>query len=553
MEKLISVTDYLLIRLEELGIKDILGVPGDFNLGIVEQIEHDSRFRFISDCNELNASYAADGYARIHGISALITTYGPGELSAVNGIAGAYAERVPVLKITGGIALAKQKQKLPLHHTLLNGSYDQSLKIYEQITCASGAVTFENPGAKIDELIEACYLYRQPVYIQLPQDVAKAMINPPGRKLNLQYPIKADSNILVKRIKEYLDKSNKPVIIVGDLVRSYGLQEIVKRLLINSHIPFVVSWAAKGIIDESLENYAGMYAGEFSLSVIQEFVESSDCILSLGMFNCEINHGEFTSRLDRKYLIDVQSDFISIADKYYDSNFADIITQLKDYNSPAGIREVKHNPHYTIDYSSLPSSQIEHDHLIYLLSEFLQDGDTLILETGTMSFTAGYYKLPENVTVLSSVNWYSIGYALGATTGVSLAKTSGRTILITGDGALQMTAQALSAMLRYGLKPIILVINNDGYTIERAFLGENSSYNDVQAWNYLGLTAVFGGDAHLAKVATPSELKSTLSQINSNSDKMWLVEVMMDKYKCPPALVKLAEIVANATTKLKNG
>ena len=183
--QLISVCEYLLARLAELGLSDIIGVPGDFNLGIVERIEHDNRFRFISECNELNASYAADGYARIHGISALITTYGPGELSAVNGIAGAYAERIPVLKITGGIALSKIEKKLPLHHTLLNGKYDQSLKIYEQITCAQGLINFDNPGEQIDQLIEACLRHKQPVYMQIPQDVALHMIPAPTAKIKL--------------------------------------------------------------------------------------------------------------------------------------------------------------------------------------------------------------------------------------------------------------------------------------------------------------------------------------------------------------------------------
>lgn len=543
--QLISVCEYLLARLAELGISDIIGVPGDFNLGIVERIEHDNRFRFISECNELNASYAADGYARIHGISALITTYGPGELSAVNGIAGAYAERVPVLKITGGIALSKIEKKLPLHHTLLNGKYDQSLKIYEQITCAQGLITFDNPGEQIDRLIEACIRHKQPIYMQIPQDVALYMIPAPTAKikLNLNEALTDSEAKIVNLIHQKLVNAKNPLIIVGDLIDRYNLGPRVESFFASTGVPFVLSWAVKGLIREDLSNYGGVYAGEFSTSQVREFVESSDCIISLGMFNCEINLGEFSASLPQNKFIDIQLDGTTYNNESLTvTNFSSLITAITELQINRKFNEVTHNPHYQIA-TNLPTSTIIHDHIIDRASKFLAENDTLILETGTISFTAGYYKIPANVKVISSVNWYSIGYALAATSGVTLAKKSGRTLLITGDGSLQMSVQAISTMLRYDLKPVILILNNEGYTIERAFLGENSSYNDVQVWNYTSLADSFGGTAYAVKVATPEELELVLNQAKQQADKMWLIEVKMGKYEYPSALLKLAELV----------
>lgn len=543
--QLISVCEYLLVRLAELGISDIIGVPGDFNLGIVEKIEHDDRFRFISECNELNASYAADGYARTHGISALITTYGPGELSAVNGIAGAYAERVPILKITGGIALSKIEKKLPLHHTLLNGKYDQSLKIYEQITCAQGLITFDNPGEQIDRLINACIRHKQPVYMQIPQDVALHMTPAPTAKikLNANEPLTDSEAKIVDLIHQKLLNAKNPIIIVGDLIDRCSLGSRVESFLANTGMPFVLSWAVKGIIREDLPNYGGVYAGEFSAPQVREFVESSDCIISLGMFNCEINLGEFSANLPQDKFIDIQLDSTTYNNESFTTtNFSSLINAITELQINRRFNEISHNPNYQTS-ANLPVNMILHDHIIDEAGKFLAENDTLILETGTISFTAGYYKVPAKVKVISSVNWYSIGYALGATSGVALAKKSGRTLLITGDGSLQMSVQAISTMLRYDLKPVILVLNNEGYTIERAFLGENSSYNDVQVWNYTSLADSFGGRAYTKTVTNATELEQVLNQAKQQTDKMWLIEVKMGKYEYPSALLKLAELV----------
>jgi indolepyruvate decarboxylase len=543
--QLISVCEYLLVRLAELGISDIIGVPGDFNLGIVEKIEHDDRFRFISECNELNASYAADGYARTHGISALITTYGPGELSAVNGIAGAYAERVPVIKITGGIALSKIEKKLPLHHTLLNGKYDQSLKIYEQITCAQGLITFDKPGEQMDRLINACIRHKQPVYMQIPQDVALHLISAPTAKikLNVNEPLTDPEAKGVDLIHQKLVNAKNPLIIVGDLIDRYNLGQQLESFLTKTGIPFVLSWAVKGLIREELSNYGGVYAGEFSLPQVREFVESSDCIISLGMFNCEINLGEFSANLPQDKFIDIQLDSTTYNNEAFTiTNFTSVITAIAKLQINRRFNEISHNPNYQTS-TNLPVNTILHDHIIDRAGKFLAENDTLILETGTISFTAGYYKVPAKVKVISSVNWYSIGYALAATSGVALAKKAGRTLLITGDGSLQMSVQAISTMLRYNLKPVILILNNEGYTIERAFLGENSSYNDVQVWNYTSLADSFGGNAYTKTVTNATELEQVLNQAKQQTDKMWLIEVKMGKYEYPSALLKLAELV----------
>ena len=546
--QLITVGDYLLARLEELGIKDIIGVPGDFNLDLVDQIESDNRFKWIGECNELNASYAADGYARIHGISALITTYGPGELSAVNGIAGAYAEHVPVIKITGAPALAKQARRLAVHHTLLNGEYNQSHLIYQHLTCANAVLDFGNPGEQIDSLIEQCFRHKLPVYLQIPQDVLSLKIPAPQNTLNLAYAAIHESHLaqVLQAIQQKLAVAVQPVFLIGELVARYQLQGQIEKFLQTSGYPYVVSWGAKGVVSEHLPNFKGMYAGSFSLDEVKNYVENSDCVISLGWINCEVNSGTFTCKLDKEQLVEVLADEVILDGiPLVSLNLARVVDGVIAGGYKYNYSLPKFNPHYEINETKLAKDIIEHDNLILRLSQFLQPHDTLVLETGTISFTSGYYKLPPQVQIISSVNWMSIGYALGATTGIALAKhDNGRTILVVGDGSLQMTAQAISTMLRQHLNPIILVLNNSGYTVERIFLGENAEYNDIQPWSYQLLAQVFGGKALTERVITDAELITSLVAARKQTEQMCIIEVMMDKYKQPLALQKLAAIAA---------
>lgn len=544
----ISVGDYLLLRLHELGISDILGVPGDFNLDLVEQIERDARFKWISECNELNASYAADGYARIHGISALVTTYGPGELSAVNGIAGAYSEHIPVIKITGAPALAKQNHGLALHHTLLNEVYDQSYKIYQQVTVAAERLDFIEPDKQIDRLIETCSQQKRPVYLQIPQDVLQHKIAPPHGALRLTSSVSVDEHYekIVAALEAKLCNAQRPIILVGELVGRYNLVSPVEKFLRQSGYLYVVSWGAKGIVSEQLENYCGMYAGVFSLDAVREFVEQSDCVVSLGWLQCEITTGTFSTHLSFAQLWEINAANVIMDGTRHDNlNFSEVVRALTSVALKYSGELPSYSPHYVNNHLKLQYSTIEHDNLIVRLSQFLQPQDTLILETGTIGFTCGYYVLPDNVNIVASINWFSIGYALGATSGIALAKKGqGRTILVVGDGSLQMSAQAISTQLRYGLNPLIVVLNNSGYTIERIFLGEHSAYNDIQGWNYRQLPAAFGGDSYTATVSNDAELLSELIKSRDYSDRLCLIEVMMDKFKQPPALQKLAKIVA---------
>lgn len=131
-----TVIEHVLSRLRETGVTDIFGVPGDFAFPVNDAICHAPGMRWIGCCNELNAAYAADGYARIKGVGALCTTYGVGELSALAGIAGSYAEHLPIFHLVGMPNMAVQASRALVHHTLGNGEYDLFHRMTEPVVCA---------------------------------------------------------------------------------------------------------------------------------------------------------------------------------------------------------------------------------------------------------------------------------------------------------------------------------------------------------------------------------------------------------------------------------
>src|SRR6185437_1912433 len=180
-----KIGDFLLRRLKEAGVRHLFGVPGDYNLELLQQLRDTGALEWVGNCSELNASYAADGYARLNGLGALLVTNGVGALSAINGIAGAYSEHVPVICIAGSIPLRSIDRGLGMHHTMADGSFDHFLDAYAHVTGAHARLTPRNAATEIDRLILTAWREKLPVYMELPSDIAYLDIQVPAGPLVL--------------------------------------------------------------------------------------------------------------------------------------------------------------------------------------------------------------------------------------------------------------------------------------------------------------------------------------------------------------------------------
>lgn len=489
----ISIGSFLIDRLVSLGVSRIYGVPGDYNLELLELLEHSKRLAFVGTCNELNAAYAADGEARLKGISVVLTTYGVGDLAALPGIAGAYAEGVPVLSISGAPPLRAIRSKALLHHTLANGNYCNVMNCFREFTVAQALITPENAADEIDRVLRACWREKRPVHLQLPSDICFTEIEVPDRPLQLgtapSDPARLDAaaTCIVARLAQ----AKRPLLLVDDVVRSHRLVDQVERLIEHIGLNFVTLGSAKAALPETTPHYIGLYNGKVSSPEVFQRVAEADCVLSLGVRFIDATSAWFSQSLDPAAVIQIQPFDLTIGDDYFVGvAAAELLEAVVERATAVPQVPARHR-------SQVPANNAEgrdqlwgQDAFWHRVERFVAPGDVILAENGTSLAGLSRLKLPERCTFISQPIWGSIGYTLPALLGTSLAAPDRRHLLFIGDGSFQLTGQELSTILRHGLKPVIFLLNNQGYTIERLILGETSDYNDVANWLYADLPAV---------------------------------------------------------------
>lgn len=535
-----TVADYLLARLKEIGVDHLFGVPGDFVLGFLNQVLK-SDVKYVGTCNELNAAYAADGYARLRGVGAFASTYGVGELSALNGVAGAFAERVPVVVITGSPSTLNFRTRPLLHHTL--GDYQVPLRMYEKITAASTQlVSGETSPAEIDRVLTECLFRQQPVYISLPSDVVRMNCKRPNPFSFPKLPT-SDPDALGEAIREALGmlQTAKKPLVIGDveLIR-FKLQKEFAGLLDKTKFPFTTMMLGKSVLSEHHPQFIGLFEGDRSREYVKNRVDSADCNLQLGALMTDFNTGGFTTHLDVSKTISANIRTVKIKHHYYEKvNLIDFILGLTE-------RLIPRDP-ATMDIQCASENCVHRPAVAYLpdagkpltvkrffdrMSQYIRKDSIVIAETGVSLFSTAEMLMPEGATFIAQTFYGSIGYTVGATLGAGVAAPDRHTVLFVGDGSFQVTCQELSTLIRNRLKPVIFLLNNDGYTIERVIV--DHPYNDIQPWHYHKLPEVFGGGLGL-DVRTEGELEESLARAD-RAEGLVFIEVHTGRLDCPESL-----------------
>jgi indolepyruvate decarboxylase len=533
-----TVGEFLLRRLQEAGIGHLFGVPGDFNLELLQQMEDATQLKWVGTCNELNASYAADGYARLNGIGALTVTNAVGALGAINGIAGAYAEHVPVILIAGSIPLRSIERGLGMHHTTGDGTWDRFLGAFSHVTAAQARLTPSNAATEIDRLILTAWREKLPVYMELPSDIAYLDIEVPAAPLAVAEPPGDPERLrsCAQAIASQLSEATSPAILVDEDVARYDAATEVMGLAEKMQLPVAVVNAAKAVIDETFPHYAGIYNGKASTPQTREAVEGSDCLLSIGYRPIDGTSGDFTASLPantiraRGHSVDIGEDnYQAVTLKQVLRGVIEAVPQVTS----------RANGHFA---AAMPagahadgSAKLTQAAYWETIQDYLRPGDVLLTDNGT-SYAIFGFRLPPKCTVVASVIWGSIGYSVGALLGTLTAAPERRHLLFIGDGSFQESAQELSTMLRHDCKPVIFLINNGGYTIERGYMGKTADYNDVATWAYTELPKVFRPDttARSFVVKTVADLENALGAPN---DSLILIESVMDPYDAPAAVI----------------
>lgn len=538
----IKVAEYLVQELNKLGINDFFGLPGDFNFNILYAIGDNPNTNWIGCTNELNAGYAADGYARINGYGALVTTFGVGELSAMNATAGSFAENIPVIHIVGTPATKYIKQNALLHHNFQNPDYYAFERAFSNVVETTAYLDENNAKKEIDRILSVFIETQRPVYVAIPVDICKLEIeNNPQIKIP-----KSDEESLNKAVDEALkliDKAKHPVILGDVLVKRYKARKEFDKFVQNSQLPVSNLLMGKGIIEAENKKYLGTFLSQYENINAYNALHESDCVISVGVINSDLNTYRLGLPLKPAEFIEIQGTYTIVENTKYESVLMkDVLKLLSEKITAKSFEIPEKKPSYEKP-AEADNTKLSSTYIYPRLQDFLKPDDMVFVETGIIPHGFAPTRLPKNTEVNTQTLWGSIGWATPATFGGQIAAKDRRTILLTGEGSHQLTACEISNMMKNNLKPIIIVFNNSGYTIERILSDDPLDFfNDIVHWDYSKLPQVFEGDVWIAQARTNIEFDEVLKQAEiKQKSKMCYIEIFTDKMDIPILTTKIVE------------
>jgi len=543
-----TVGIHLLRRLRELGIEHVFGVPGDYVLTVIDRIEASPELTWVGSCNELNAAYSADGYARITGAGAFVVTAGVGDLGAAGGMGGSFAERVPVVMISGIPASEATAGKKWIHHSTGDGDFSSFRRMFDEITVDSALVSAVDAVDVIDRLLTSARDQRGPVFLALPDDVVDVPVDRPAGPLPA--PHTADSAALsavLDQVSALAVAASRVVAVVDVGVRQQGLDDELRTFLGATGIPWAATWAAQWHVpDPSGTDFLGVYAGRRSPAVAR--VDGADLLLRIGLRSDEANTGRAAPDAPRTGVVDIEPDAVVVdGERVAGLPMRDVLAALADRIAvPAGLPVTTAPGKATATFEPVPDTPLTQDRLWQAVQDHLRPGDTLAVDQGTCNLGLRSVQVPAGIRVLEQSSWMAIGWSVPALLGASLADPARRPVVVIGDGALALTVQELSTLLTAAVAPLVLVLNNGGYVIEDAVVGgRRMACNDLWAWRYSDLPGVFDGTGEHRplglRVHTEDELAAALAEADkAQADgRLALIEVVLDREDMPKLLRRL--------------
>ncbi len=534
-----SVGQYLIQRLQDYGIRHVFGIPGDYVLAFYSQLCQ-SPIQVIGCTREDNAGFAADAYARVQGMGAVCVTYGVGGLSLCNSIAGAYAEKSPVVVISGSPGVRERVNNPLLHHRVRD--FRTQLEVFEKI-CAAVADLSDPQTAfrEIDRVLAIAERTKRPVYIELPRDQVKVV---PEAPYSYDYGnLTSDSDALAEAVSEaarWINESQRPVIIAGAEIHRFGLQDALLDLAVGSGLPVAATILGKSVISETHPLYVGLYEGAMGRPEVTAFVEDSDCVILLGEAMTDINMGIYTAKLDPGNCIYATSEELRIRHHHFHNVLmADFLRQLAARRPRPPRRELPRREQPAEQpWQPRPDTAITINRLMARLNELLDASTVVIADIGDALFSASELVTRARTEFISPAYYTSMGFAVPAAVGAGFARRDQRIVAIVGDGAFQMTGMEFSTLVRNQFDAIVILLDNHGYGTER-FL-HPGDFNEIHPWNYHRLPEVLGGGRGYL-VGSETEFDQALRSAWADRSGPSLIQVSIDPGDVSSSLRRLAE------------
>jgi TPP-dependent 2-oxoacid decarboxylase len=536
-----TIGEYLIQRLQAHGVRHVFGIPGDYVLGFYDLLER-SPLRVINTCDEQGAGFAADAYARIRGLGVVCVTYCVGGLKIANTTAEAFAEKSPVVIVSGAPGMQEREKNPLLHHKVRE--FDTQKKVFEQLTIA--ATVLSDPQTafqEIDRVLAAALRYKRPVYIELPRD--RVFARGVGQYRVTGAPARSNGRSLRAALNEahgMIQRARRPVVLADVEIHRFGLQDQVLEFVDRAHIPVAATVLGKSVLGEQHRLYMGIYEGAMGREPVRQYVETSDCVIMLGAFMTDINLGVYTAHLDQARCIYATSEKLSIGfHSYEEVEFKDFVHGLLEMRwrkrpRPRIPRLLPGAPFVPRKGRALTVKR-----LFEALNGAINENTVVIADVGDALFGATDLFIRRQTEFLSPAYYTSMGFAVPASVGAQMANRKSRPIVLVGDGAFQMTGMELATAARYGLNPIVLVLNNDGYGTERHM--QDGPYNDLWPWQYGRIPELLNAGRGW-QVSTEDELERALRQAREWTQSFCLLDVHLQRLDRSAALDRLASRLA---------
>lgn len=549
MSKQMTVIEYVLNRLKEENVSDIFGVPGDYVYPVLDGIIADTELTWRGNCNELNAGYAADGYARIKGLAAFVCTYGS-ELGAHLALAGSYGEHTSTLMLTGYPSSAQQASGQVFHHMLGKHDYDLFNKMAEPLSAAQAIITVDNCVEEFERVLAAAKYHKRPGVLAFQSDDVHKILASTKMPTNvpLRNPKSNPVNLAaaVEHIVVEMSSAKTAAVIAGISIQRKNLRHQTQALLKATALPYTTPFQDKTCLDETTQGFMGTWCGKFANLAVEDYLKSCDQILAIGYEYHYFNAGFYTTDVDiAENVINIMDHAVFVAGVVYEQvEMKDVLealsTRLPTWQKLSA--PLKATP-YTHALGSGDDPICTGNPFYKRLEQFLKPTDILVADPSSPAVAAAFMNMPADSDYISQALAGSIGYGTPAALGAAVAAPDRRVVMIGGEGAHQLTSQEIGQFYKFGLKPVFIVINNDGYLVERYTCQDpESSYNDLPKWQYSKLPEVFGcKNWYCTQVKTTGELDAALERVNTY-DQAAYIEVICDRYDMPPMSERLFDL-----------
>eukprot|EP00121_Abeoforma_whisleri_P010472 Awhi_evm1s9659 len=533
----VNISQYLLLRLKEVNINHVFGIPGDYVLPFFDQLlDGDHGVEHIGTTNELNATYCADGYAKANGFGAAAVTFGPGSLNTTNAVAGAFCDDIPLMVIAGSSNVnVLETPTNRLYHHVIGMNFNANLQIFAPITAQSKRImSVEEAADLIDNMIVTSMQTKKPVYLEIPYNLQIAEIHAPTKPLGFSTTRQSNGknlNAAIQLTKKIIQESTETrTIVIGHLLQRERLEKDVVEIVNELGCSVATRFVGKNGSFESMDACVGFYMGAMSTELCRKAVENAEVTLSIGVTNNEFDTGIFTSSENKTHSIKVLLNHVIIdgqifEDVYLRDFVPNLLLQSKDIPPAKSIANSSNydDKFYYDRHTPLPeltNKALSIDSMMLMFAHYFLPNDVMFGDVGGY-INGSQIGYPENCFLQGNGNWASLGSGFGTLVGATFSDLQNRRMIgLQGDGAFHMVAQELGTLIRHKKDVALFIFNNSGYAAERAIHpGKYRSYNDVQIWEYHKLPEVFGGrvgeNCNGFEVRTELELQKVLELLKS--------------------------------------